>query len=456
MKGRAKGRRQTKDGYLRKPRLPVTAAVLPFLLAGVAGTLLIAGASFFLTRQVASSEAVRRAREMARIEGEGIIQPLLTSDVVSRAASDPAALAELDQVVRQRILDGRVARVKLWTPDGRILYSDDSRQIGEVYPLDPDELDLFRTGLAKAELSDLSKPENRYDPAHARLLEVYTPVHSSNGEPFLFEIYINPGSIAADQQRIWKSFLPSVIGGLFILCAVQLPLAVSLARRLRDRQKEREELLRQAVEASETERRRIARDLHDGVVQSLTGVSFSLAATAGRLAGPDKRAGEEVVETLGQAARVIRQTVTELRTLMVEIAPPQLNELGLARSLSDLLRPLAERGVDTELDLEGDLELSDESKRLVFRVAQEAVRNASAHSGATRVRLSLHNGSNRAHLTVDDNGRGFTLRQFEQRRKEGHIGLHLLSGLVAESGGKLEWQSEPGAGTQLVLEVPVK
>ena len=104
---------------------------------------------------------------------------------------------------------------------------------------------------------------------------------------------------------------------LLVLYLVQVPLAYSLARRLRARQREREELLRRAIDASDLERRRIAADLHDGAVQRLAGVSLSLAASANALG--DAEDGGEAGGALSRAAAETRETIRELRTLLVDI-----------------------------------------------------------------------------------------------------------------------------------------
>ena len=124
------------------------------------------------------------------------------------------------------------------------------------------------------------EPENRFERGQGKLLEVYLPIRTPSGERLLFEAYFRYTPVSAAGARIWRSFAPISLGALIVLEFVQIPIAWSLARRLRERQREREALLRQALEASELERRRIAADLHDGVVQDLTGVAYSLTGAA--------------------------------------------------------------------------------------------------------------------------------------------------------------------------------
>src|SRR5437764_5592667 len=104
-----------------------------------------------------------------------------------------------------------------------------------------------------------------------------------------------------------------------------------MARGLRQGQLERERLLQRAIDASNAERRRIARDLHDGVVQSLAGVSYSLAAAADRLDG--EPGSGDVGLSLRQAAADTRRSMRDLRSLIVEIAPPNLHAEGLEHAV---------------------------------------------------------------------------------------------------------------------------
>jgi signal transduction histidine kinase len=226
---------------------------------------------------------------------------------------------------------------------------------------------------------------------------------------------------------------------------------VLLARRVKAQEKEREEhakereaLLQQAIEASDAERKRIASDLHDGVVQTLAGLAFSLAAR-----GSGKTEDPQLLE----AAETLRSSVTDLRTLMIEIAPPDLGETGMDGALRKLLEPLPARGIEVELEA-ATTHLPPDKTSLVFRVAQEAIRNVVNHSQATKVITRLRFADGTVTLQVDDNGRGFSAADRSRRREEGHVGLHLLNNAVEASSGRLSLTSEPGHGTSLMLTLP--
>jgi signal transduction histidine kinase len=152
----------------------------------------------------------------------------------------------------------------------------------------------------------------------------------------------------------------------------------------------------------------------------------------------------------------LRQGVRDLRTLLVEIHPPNLASAGLAVALSDLLSPLEATGIATELHVApaGD-NGGDARDALVYRVAREALRNVQAHAHAQRVRIDVTRDETGAtRLVVADDGRGFDPSGRERREADGHVGLTLLSGLVERSDGRLAVHSEPGRGTTVELEVP--
>jgi signal transduction histidine kinase len=235
-----------------------------------------------------------------------------------------------------------------------------------------------------------------------------------------------------------------MLGGLILLALIQLPLAWQLARRVGKGQEEREQLLHRAIEASDVERRRIARDLHDGVVQDLAGVSYSLSAAAEGAPAPYD-------ETLQEAAAETRHGIRQLRTLLLEIYPPELHRAGLPAALSDLLTASEARGLETSLELDPGLELGREAEALFFRVAQEALRNVAKHAEATRVDVSVGRTNGRAQLLVEDDGRGFD--PSSPAGDDGHFGLRMLADLVRDSGGRLEVDSTPGSGSRVFVEV---
>ena len=435
-------------------------AVARFMLGSIAAISVIVVGAFFVLRGIAVDEATKRTSERVRSAGAGVEASGLT-DAILRGDRD--AVAKVDDVVTTQILtdpivgaddpgdpDDAIVRVKLWTREGTILYSDVPELIGTTFSLGEEELELFKNGKADSELSDLSADENVFERQEGKLLEAHTVIRTPNGTPLLFEIYQRFSSTNASATALLREIAPPLIAGLIVLVLLQVPLAWSLARRLQRGQREREALLSSAVEASTQERRRIAADLHDGVVQDLAGVAFGLAPLT---ADAERRGDDDDARVLREATGTLRQGVRDLRTLLVEIHPPNLESAGLHVALSDLLSPLEAAGIATTLEV--DEAASGDHDALIYRAAREAIRNARDHAKPATVRVAVTCTDEHAtRLVVADDGVGFAAQDRARRGKEGHLGLTLLGEVVAQAGGTLAVRSEPDAGTTIEMELP--
>jgi signal transduction histidine kinase len=223
-------------------------------------------------------------------------------------------------------------------------------------------------------------------------------------------------------------------------------------------QKEKEALLQRAVEASEAERRRIARDLHDGVVQNLAGMAFALSAEASHLkaATAVENGQKDLLDLLETSANETRGAMKDLRTLIIDLAPPALRREGLQAALLEVLGEIKRKGTNTELDLPPGLHLREDRAALIFRVAHEILRNVAAHAQAKNVKVELTTADASAVLSIQDDGKGFSSRDVERRRAEGHIGTAAIIELAEDAGGTLTIDSEPGRGTLVVLTLPIE
>jgi signal transduction histidine kinase len=424
----------------------LTSPVVQFLAAGLVALAIVVLATSALSRDAADEEAIHDARTLTTVLGRSVAQPAVPRGLVDGTAS---AIDRMDQHVLDRLLVGDVRRIKIWAADGTVLYSDRTELIGATYPLDGEELEALEDGGTDAELSDLAKSENRFErEIGGDLLEVYTRITSPEGEPLLFEAYFTSDQIDRQRQEVLDRFLPISVGALVGLMLLTAPLVLLLTRRLDRGAREREDLLRAAVRASDAERLRIARDLHDGVVQDLAGSSYALSTVATR-STLDAATREE----LDEVGRSLRTSMRSLRSLLVEIYPPDLHTGGLAAALHDVVAPLAAAGVAVDVDVTGEEAASEDAVALAWRVAQEGVRNVVHHADASRVSVTVHREEGQLVVEVVDDGRGF---EPSAGAAEGHFGLRTLEGLVRESGGTLEVESAPGEGTTLRMEVPAR
>jgi signal transduction histidine kinase len=405
----------------------------------------------FASGRLAERQAVNDAARVTDLLADAVVQPALDDALVK---GDAAAVARFDTVVRAHVLGRSVVRVKLWTPDGRIVYSDDAQAIGLTFPFDGEEQRLLTHPTILAQVSDLGRPENRFEQGLGKLLEVYRPVWTPTGQPLLFETYSQYSTVTDRSGQLWRGFAGVTLSSLLLLVVLLVPILWRLLDRLKQTQQQREGLLQHAVDASDQERRRIAGSLHDGVVQELAATSFVVAGAAEQA---DRDGAAELAGGLRSAAAAVRQSIGGLRSLLVDIYPPNLASAGLEPALQDLAESLRARGVDVRLAVEAGAaaRLSADQERLVFRVAQECLRNAARHASAGVVHLELRVEEHDVVLVVRDDGVGFDPAQVLDAPESGHFGVRVLADVAARGGAELQVASAPGLGARWRLLVPV-
>src|SRR5918995_511557 len=197
-----------------------------------------------------------------------------------------------------------------------------------------------------------------------------------------------------------------------------------------------------ALDAQEDERARVARDLHDEVNQSLTGLLLHLEAAR-------QSAPPELIPELTETKALANRAMDELLSVARQLRPTALDDLGLEAALTAHVEDLERgSGINATFEVDGDLrELQPEVQLVLYRVAQEALSNAVRHSGADRIGVRVRRADGRMELTVSDNGRGFSFD--EAGGGLGILGVRERALLV---GGELGIESRP-AGTTVRLVV---
>jgi signal transduction histidine kinase len=423
-----------------------------FVLANLVAVVLLLAGGLWAGVGAAEDEALADARNTTDVLATLLVEPNIDDRLL---AGDTEAIASLDARLPARLAAIGVIRVKVWTEEGRIVYSDEPRLIGQEFPLDEDDRLALQDGVTRAELSDLTRPENQFEGSSAPLLEVYRRIDGPDGRPLLLETYSVYQQATSRQFEIWAEFAPISMVVLLTVVAVQLPLARRMVKQLRATERERELLQARALDASTEERRRIAGSLHDGIVQDVSASALLVSRAADQL-GTDASADahRDVAEVLGQAAGALRNSIGSLRSLLVEIHPPDLERAGLPSALADLAGRLRPRGIDVRLHVSEDLDPAPATAALVLRTVQEALRNVGKHARAHRVDVTVEQQPGRLVLEVTDDGVGFDPAPVVHRPGGRHLGLRLLADLAATEGATLALRTAPGAGTGLRLEVP--
>ena len=443
-----------RNGAVRRRRggpPSTTAAVAKFAAAGLAALAVLGVATFFVTRGIGNAEAVSDAKRVTRLVGTGIVEPQLDPGLI---ADHPAAVARFDRIVRRRVLQHPIVRTKIWTPGGRLVYSDEPALIGSRFPLAADERHVLRTGGVDAEISDLTRPENRFERGQGELLEVYLPIRGPGGRT------ASVRGLSARQlgQRERGSDLARLRSGADRGAAAP-GAGPGAARNLAwpggcggD--------TRSARHFSPGRWR--PRTPSDGGSRAtctmassneLAGTSFSLSAAAersGRTARIRRRGA------LRQGATETRQGVRELRSLLVEIYPPSLEKAGTRGGARRPAGAAGRQRREANLTFEAPVDLPSEVESLFFRIAQEAIRNVVAHADADTVNVEVASDGDRATLRVEDDGRGFRADEVADGPKEGHLGLRMIEDVAASAGAAVEIESSPGEGTRLRVDAPMR
>ena len=164
-------------------------------------------------------------------------------------------------------------------------------------------------------------------------------------------------------------------------------------------------------------------------------------------------ARDDLAVELERLASAVRSSLLSLRSLLVEIYPPQLQSDGLGAALQDLVAPVQQSGVDVTVTVDGAERMSDQTTALVWRSAQECVRNAVRHGQPSELSIDVRVVGEPpvAVMAVVDNGAGF---EPDRDVNKESFGLRGIRDLAHEAGGTLSVASSPGEGASITLEVP--
>ena len=418
-------------------RSEVRSAVSRFTTVGVIAMLIIAVPAALWVRAESRSNAMDNAIQQAQRIADYSIGPLITNELL---AGVPESTRRLDDRLAPRISDGSMVRIKVWNAGGRIIYSDLPSLIGQVFDLPSFAPELIAGGKGRANLGVQNDAENVNESQAGELVEVHVRTTAANGQVVILEAYFNDDAVRDEQNALVLGLIPTFLLSLGALQLAQLIPAIQLARRIQGHQSTKRRLLQHAIDASDLERQRIARDLHDEVIQDLAGLSYALEAEE-RHSAPENQA------LFGQAKAILQKNVRTLRAMTTELYPPDLAELGLPTALTRLAAPLLEHGITVKLHIPPDCDLDRDRAAMFYRVAREVLTNTVKHAKAGVLELTLMQDQDRTILLIHDNGCGFDL---STGAPENHLGLRIMRDTIEVAGGSLEVRSWMGGGTSVM------
>jgi signal transduction histidine kinase len=493
-----RGRRWSGPGRIGPRRLPSlrgTSLAARFLIASMA-ILLVAGVAVGLwVGDLLERSIIEREAAATGLYVESIIGP----DVASLAEGSDLTAAEvaiLDAHLSSTPLTDRLRSLRIWSPDGRIVYSPDASLIGRSLPMERNLEEAWK-GEIVAGMDDLTDPENAWERERwSRLLEMFIPLRERGTDRIIAvaELYLPPRDILAQvgdaQRTTWIVVSLAIVASAVLLFGivkqgsdtikrqeVALTRQVGELTQLVDHNASLSERVRTAAERSTTlnERslRRVSTDLHDGPGQMLSLALLRLdsmrdRAAAGRPPGPEEVADVEVV---------LREAMTDMRAIAAGLRVPELAAMG-ARAIAERAVSDHERrsGAGVALTVRDDLpaSVSLPVKIALFRALQEALSNATRHGGGTSIRVTLGDGAgpgaqatagsggagrpvtpaaDRLTLEVSDEGTGFDPSDLSTTQGLGLAGIREQAELL---GGGFGLVSSRGAGTRLSVWWPVQ
>jgi signal transduction histidine kinase len=363
--------------------------------------------------------------DQRRLETERAMRGLEASSDIARAATAGIEVEELLELIAKRgrgAVDAATALVML--SDG------DELEVAAAAGEGPQGWLGLRIPDSASWLPDLHReaPELRGSRALAAPLE-------SRGRPRGLLVAIRPGErgFDDDDERVLHSFAASAATTIATVRAAEA------------------EKLRLSIEASERERRRWARELHDETLQELGALRFVLESSG-------KQGSDFPAEVRKAAIEHVDRGIRNLQGLITELRPSVLDELGVEPAIESLARQLGERsGVETEVEIELGTDAGNAGSRLapeleatIYRLVQESANNAIKHASPAKIAISLTEGGGSVKVSVSDDGRGFDPSAV--RRSFGLIGMEER---VTLAGGRLRIESEPGRGTRVQAELPL-
>lgn len=430
----AKAKSGTTSGTLVEEGSAVRSAIVKFLATGLVVLAIVSIPFSFWVRAVSRELALEDAVELTQRLADYVISPVV--DVVSEQP-DPEVLSRIDSRLAPWLADESIVRIKVWSAEGTILYSDRKELAGSRFDLEPWAHELLAGGPGVATVEVQEEEENLFESGDGELVEVYVASSSAEGVPLLFEVYFDDVVVRGPENQFLLGMIPVLLGAGAVLQGGQLIPGIRLARQVQKHQRERRAILQQTIAAGERERMRLAAALHDDIIQDLAGLAYVLEPS------PD------LGPTIAPGA-VLQATIGKLRGITAELYSSSVTADELPRALGILAERARSQGIRTVVQIDQPLPFDDRQSTMFHRIARESVLNVIKHSGAKNMELHLMRLGRNWGLNVRDDGVGFGS---SDRSASDHFGLRLMADFAETAGARLEITSTLDKGTSISVRV---
>lgn len=427
----------------RSPDRSVRRAVVALVVGAVIAFGVVVVGSTFLAKQIARDEELAEAIRSDNL----LVRTVLAGPIRALADGDPQAGATLDEAVRIRRSSGSTVYLMILDSGGRVIYPAEHQ--GSIQQPLRDAASLPAQTVATV----ISVEQGRSEiggVATGRMVKASVPMELSNGRSVWAFVYATDERLRTSEAALSVKLVMLSTGAVTLLLLLNLPVSVWLLRGLGKAHQERVRMLSNEVASADRERRNIARDLHDGVIQDLAGAGYALEALADGLTVDD--AARRMLH-LSQDA--VQRSTQSLRSLVIEVAPPDLTSEDLPTALDVLAGRLSrDHGVDVDVDVDLGVPVGRQSAMIVYRAVREFLINIVKHARATHARITVRSDSSNVYVVAEDDGDGFP-KDLAERRGDGHLGLTLLTDTISDLGGRLTIDRHRDKGAAVRCRIPI-
>ncbi len=415
---------------------------------GGLGRIALLGIGASVIVAIALGFSIARAAEGHLLDAQADLLSNVARDIAGHESplttNDPEALEAFDAEVRLRLLGGETLGVKLWLPEGTIIYSDDPTNVGRVFPVSPSASAAF-AGEPSAVVVSTDDPAHEQHRSLGEVIEFFIPFGGAAGRSqAVFEIEQRVDGLEEALSRISRDVWLSITTGLAILGIFLAALLLARFRDLNRRRRQAERLFGDLLSAQDDERRRVVGALHDDIGQPLYRLYYGIDGSISKLQAADPV--REELEHMRDLVSAVDDTLrAELRLLHEGLSAGA----GLEAALTDLAETTQrESGIEIALDVGAATHLHDVARTALYRAVREGVSNARRHSGATRIDVAVSAYDGKVRAEVSDNGSGYAGQH--------GLGLTTTRERLEALGGSLVVGSRRNGGTRYVVIVPTR